>query len=262
MIEALPPLPGTAPLKPGYVRLYHQTGEKELQSIETTGLTLNHARGIEGPKAIWADEKGFYGDPAKKPTLEFQVPKDKWIAPFVMQDVMPEDFLAVHYPWHYRAHYILEHPQCIEQCLAGKYDALTGSDAKAVQYVKGYLKAQGRTASAPLRLLDIYDQDEIDNPLEAMHSFITPDLMDKSFEVQEMGPSQLKRLQSWKDSTTIVEMYREASREQKELVLAKMKRFDATRVVVTAGATLLDGYHHVMAAIKLKRPVRYINIYS
>jgi hypothetical protein len=57
-------------------------------------------------------------------------------------------------------------------------------------------------------------------------------------------------------------MYRHGTREQKELVLQKMKRFDPKRVVVIAGTTLLDGYHHVMAAIKMKQSVRYINIYE
>lgn len=113
-----------------------------------------------------------------------------------------------------------------------------------------------------VRLLDLYDQEELENPLEALHEFVTPDLLDKDFRVLEMQPAELKRLETFKDSTTILEMYRHATREQKELVLQKMKRFDSKRVVIIAGTTLLDGYHHVMAAIKLNRSVLYINLYE
>lgn len=113
-----------------------------------------------------------------------------------------------------------------------------------------------------MKLLDLYDQEELENPREALHDFVTPDLLDKDFQVLEMQPAELKRLESFRDNTTIPEMYRHSSREQKELVLQKMKRFDSQRVVVIAGTTLLDGYHHVMAAIKLNRSVQYINIYE
>src|SRR6266576_3969474 len=75
---SLPLPPGTAPIPPGNVRLYHQTSEENLAAIERNGLSLANARGIEGPKAIYADEKGFYGDPKDKPTIEFSVPKERW----------------------------------------------------------------------------------------------------------------------------------------------------------------------------------------
>ena len=54
----LPAEPGTAPIPKDHVRLYHQTSsDKNLDSIRHTGIKLSHAKGYEGPKAVYADEK-------------------------------------------------------------------------------------------------------------------------------------------------------------------------------------------------------------
>ena len=132
----LPHPPGSALIRPGYVRLYHQTDERSLQSIEQHGLTISHAKGIEGPRAIYASETGFYGKPGSRPTLEFQVLKDKWDDPFVLQDVPLENIIAAHYPWHDKARYIEEDPKVKDEVIAGRYDDLTGDYAQAVEYIK------------------------------------------------------------------------------------------------------------------------------
>lgn len=135
-VPDLPAEPGTTPIRDGYVRLYHQTNEANLKSIEKTGLLLEHAKGIEGPRAVYASETGFYGKPDKVPTLEFQVPKAMWSDPFVLQDVGVEDIIAAHYPWQFFARYIEGHPQVLEQTLAGRHDNLTGDEGRAVEWVK------------------------------------------------------------------------------------------------------------------------------
>ena len=56
------------------MRLYHQTTEDNLASIERNGLELSQAKGIEGPRAIYADEQGFYGKPGTISTVEFPFP--------------------------------------------------------------------------------------------------------------------------------------------------------------------------------------------
>lgn len=135
-VPNLPPEPGTAPITPGYVRLYHQTDEDSLKQIEQTGLLFAHAKGIEGPRAIYASERGFYGKPGSRPTLEFQVPANMWDDPFVLQDVPPENIIAAHYPWHSKARYLEDNPDTLQNALTGKYDDLQGDYAQAVAYVK------------------------------------------------------------------------------------------------------------------------------
>jgi hypothetical protein len=135
-LDQLPAKPGTVPIPPGTVRLYHQTSEEALQSIMKTGLTISHAQGIEGPRAIYASETGFYGKPDSRPTLEFYVAREYWENPFVLEDVPPEQMIAAHFPWHRQARYIESHPKVKQEVLAGKHDNLTGDYARAVEYVK------------------------------------------------------------------------------------------------------------------------------
>lgn len=141
-LDTLPPEPGTTPIPAGTVRLYHQTSEEALRSIAKHGLQLAHARGIEGPRAIYASERGFYGKPDSRPTLEFYVDENKWDDPFVLQDVMPEQMLALHLPWHRKARYIETHPNVKEQVLAGEHDDLTGDYKLAVDYIKSKYQTQ------------------------------------------------------------------------------------------------------------------------
>lgn len=141
----LPPRPGTAPIPPGSVRLYHQTREDMLGAIKHNGIELSKAKGIEGPRAIYADEKGFYGNPTERPTVEFAVPKERWDAPFVRADsvldqgkVAPKDIIAVHYPWHEHARYIEKNPKLIREVVAGEHDNLLNDKTygKALRFIK------------------------------------------------------------------------------------------------------------------------------
>jgi len=128
----LPPEPDTTPIPEGHVRLYHQTSKENLGSIKRNGLQLSRARGIEGPRGIYADEQGFYGAPGgQMPTVEFSVPKERWDRPFVRVDSMldqgrvaPENIIAVHYPWHAHARYAENDPEIVKATLAGEHDFL------------------------------------------------------------------------------------------------------------------------------------------
>ena len=142
-VEKLPAEAGTSPIPEDHVRLYHQTSEENIPSILKSGLTLSRARGIEGPKAIYADEQGFYGKPGDAPTVEFSVPKERWKPPFVMGDVNPSDIIAHHVPWHRQARYILNHPNIVKEVMSGQHDDLTGDYKKAVDHVKKINKAEG-----------------------------------------------------------------------------------------------------------------------
>lgn len=142
---SIPLAPGLAPIPAANVRLYHQTSEENLADIAQNGLQLSKARGIEGPKAIYADEKGFYGDPETHPTVEFSVPKERWDPPFVRADsekdqgrVAPSDIIAVHYPWQMHARYAESHPEVKAAILSGEHDALLTDReyGPSVRYIK------------------------------------------------------------------------------------------------------------------------------
>lgn len=134
----LPPLPGTAPIPEGHVRLFHQTQAAHLEGIRSEGIHIRHARGIEGPKAIYADEKGFYGKPGDVPTVEFHVPKEHWKQPFVRTPhVTPDQIVAIHEPWHHTARYI--HAKVLDQALAGDFDHLKdrpSTDKSALEHLQ------------------------------------------------------------------------------------------------------------------------------
>jgi len=136
-LRGVPSEPGTEPIPSGTVRLYHQTDGQSLDKIATEGLSIKYAKGIEGPKAIYAGEQPFYGAADSRPTLEFYVPKAQWDAPFVLEDVSPEQIIAAHYPWHKQARYLENEPDSMQSALDGQYDDLKDPDtSKAVEYIK------------------------------------------------------------------------------------------------------------------------------
>lgn len=132
----LPREPGVVRIPSGTVRLYHQTSAASLELITMAGLSLHHAKGIEGPKAIYASETGFYGKPGNIPTLEFFVELSQWDDPFVLEEVPVSQMIAAHYPWHSLARYVLSDPSTLEEVLAGEHDDLIGDYQLAVDYVK------------------------------------------------------------------------------------------------------------------------------
>jgi hypothetical protein len=86
---------------------------------------------------------------------------------------------------------------------------------------------------------------------------------DFEFPVHVMEPDQLTQLQTAFGEDTVIDAYNEhAAASQKRIVKDKMKNFDPNRIVVIANKTLIDGNHHVVAAILLGKPVKYINLYD
>jgi hypothetical protein len=147
----VPAEPGSTPTPEGKVKLYHQTGEKSLNSIRRTGIQLSKARGIEGPKAIYAappDSKnhGFYGDATHIPTAEFHVDKSDWDKPFVRKDSVPPEDITAHKEWHASVRYIDSDPQARKEVESGEHDDLMKwkgtKEARAVRFVKKRLAAQ------------------------------------------------------------------------------------------------------------------------
>lgn len=142
----VPAEPGSIPTPEGKVKLYHQTGEKNLNSIRKQGIKLSHAKGYEGPKAIYASppdskNRGFYGPAHHTPTAEFHVDKDEYKAPFVHRDEVPAKDIIAHKEWHGTVRYIDADPELRKAVEAGEHDDLMKKGkndkfAKAVRFVK------------------------------------------------------------------------------------------------------------------------------
>ena len=114
-----------------------------------------------------------------------------------------------------------------------------------------------------VKLSDLYDYDEFMDTSEALHDFSDKSDYDKTFTVHEMSPESASQLKTCRDDTTVINSYKDfASKEQKSIVKDKMRNFDADRIVVIAGTTLVDGNHHVVAAILSGKPIKYINLHS
>jgi hypothetical protein len=137
--DILPNEPGTVKIPNGHIRLYHQTREENIEQIKKNGIDIQHAKGIEGPKAIYADESGFYGNPKDTYSIEFSVPKENFSSPFVIgySVIKPENFIAIHEPWHQHARYFINN-NLIEEVKNGEYDyvAKNKNYKKAIDFIR------------------------------------------------------------------------------------------------------------------------------
>lgn len=121
----------------------------------------------------------------------------------------------------------------------------------------------GMAGGPTVKLSDLYDYDEFSDDSEALHDFTEESDYDKSFVVKSMNPETAKKLQTFRDDMTVIDAYDDfATKEQKNLVKWKMRNYDNDRIVVIAGKTLVDGNHHVVAAILSGKPIKYIDLHS
>ena len=158
----VPKEPGTIPIPPNHLRLYHYTNTAPA-TIKKEGLKLSHARGntYGEPNAIWCslqlphnykifvefsvaiDDKRFNKfigpapDPNKSPK-EYEGRQNDFT---LFGDISPNEFIAVHEPWHHHYRYLIdEGREFIATVLAGEYDylldKLDSPEAKAIIAVK------------------------------------------------------------------------------------------------------------------------------
>lgn len=158
----VPKEPGTVPIPPNYLRLYHYTNASP-EELMRHGLSIDKARGhtYGEPDAIWASTK----KPENfKTYVEFAVPIDdprfsRWhgAAPYpehgvefyqkgghdftFKANIKPEDFIAIHEPWHHHYRYLTDHKDYVEEVLSGQLDHILSDphlkdEAKAILAVK------------------------------------------------------------------------------------------------------------------------------
>lgn len=111
--EVVPKKMGTSPIPKGMVRRFHVTGSQNIDDIKKNGITMQKARGIEGPKAIysWPDEDGArsYAGPSGAIVEFYDHSKNYDSHPYArLGDVPKDQILAIHEPWHESYRYALE----------------------------------------------------------------------------------------------------------------------------------------------------------
>ena len=135
----LPPAQGTAPIPEGHDRYYHQTDPANVPSIKEHGLLYDKGRGIEGPKGVWISDKPFYGDSPNAATVELALPHHPDRGRIAsIGDVSPENFVAIHEPWHHHARYMMENEDVKQNVLRGEHDDLADDPeyGPAIEHVK------------------------------------------------------------------------------------------------------------------------------
>jgi hypothetical protein len=113
-----------------------------------------------------------------------------------------------------------------------------------------------------VRLLDIYDELELDDEEEALYHFVCEDHEEVFYEVTEMEPDFFERLVSSSDGhSSILQLYRDhANKDQKSIVADKVDNFDEDRIVVLNRHIVVDGNHHIIAAAQLGRSIKVIDL--
>jgi hypothetical protein len=161
-IITVPDEAGTKPIPSNHLRLYHYT-HADPEEIKRDGLKLSKAKGdtYGEPNFVWASLK----KPNESKTyVEFSVPIDDprfsmWGSKpdayrgadfykgrsndFTFQgDIKPEEFIAIHEPWHFHYRYMTQDAESIETTLKGEHDWILDqrdrfpNEAKAVDAIK------------------------------------------------------------------------------------------------------------------------------
>ena len=210
----LPAEPGTTPIPDGHIRLYHRTSISNMKSIANSGLSIDHAKGYEGPKAIYADPKGFYGKPGdiddSRVDVEFHVPINKFKGTIVHMDEVPkENIIAIHQNWHNTARSIRDDPKTLSRVLSGKHDnLLDGSGGDQYKYSIKHIKHIFKESKIP------HDRDTSENTTSLDEYFdIIEQMVIELSEIHNVDPDII-----WDDFENVddVELYETAAWRRKE----------------------------------------------
>ena len=111
-----------------------------------------------------------------------------------------------------------------------------------------------------LRLAEIYSPTDVEN--ELLGQSLTQSDWNKEFVVREMSAKEAENYTLWSGERVIDAYTQRATPERRSIVASKMASYDRERVIVTFQKVVLDGYHHLTAAILTGQPVRYIDLFE
>ncbi len=130
--------PGTAPLPPGTVRRFHYTDDEEsLKSIAKNGLLVERSKSWKygDPKAIWSSPRQI----SDKPQIEFwEYPENIISNIYQFKNVLPNQILALHEPWH-ELYWLLIEDHSPEEIIS-KLEKLELTDVDRYKQIYEYLK--------------------------------------------------------------------------------------------------------------------------
>ena len=112
-------------------------------------------------------------------------------------------------------------------------------------------------------IFDIVDEETINDQREQLYDLIDPEEeRNYKYEVKTISAKQAKKqFMTMQEDMTVFESFVDnANKDQKEIVKDKMRSFDTNRIIVTSNDKVVDGNHHLIAAIKLDKPIKYINL--
>lgn len=118
------------------------------------------------------------------------------------------------------------------------------------------------TVGQTVLITDLYDTNELTEETEALAHACPPIYWDEPLTLRTMSASDAKNsIMAMIGNLTLWDAFeRDASKKQKAIVNKKVKAFDHNRVVVLDGGAIVDGNHHVIAAIILDKPILYVDL--
>lgn len=113
-----------------------------------------------------------------------------------------------------------------------------------------------------MQLTDIYSDAELYDEEEILGLRLQEyDWRGIDLPVREMSAEEVTRLCGRDGVSTVIAIFRAfAEPWQRELVREKVRDFDAGRIIIVEGNVVVDGNHHVVAAVRKKKPIFYIDL--
>ncbi len=114
--------------------------------------------------------------------------------------------------------------------------------------------------SHTVTLLDLYTPSELSDESEQIAHYAPPMDWETPLTVHTMPVSDVPNIEVIA-GTKIIDAYKaEASMGQKKIVGTKVRDFDPSRIVVLFQNTVVDGNHHIVAAIQSNLAIQYVDL--
>jgi hypothetical protein len=109
-------------------------------------------------------------------------------------------------------------------------------------------------------LTDLYTVGELRDEGEKIAHETSPIDWEIPLTVHVMSPEQSREVEAYHGVTVFVAYEKDATKAQKRIVAQKIKDFDEQRIIVLSANEIVDGNHHLIAAIISNKPVQYIDL--